>query len=1784
MRSPEVTGGAGFSFEAQVGAIYLSSLLQGSAAPGLSDGQVCRVAFQQASLGEPLDDIIVDAILPDDSRRRLSLQAKTSLTISASKTNSDFRDIIKNCWKTLKGGSFRIGYDRYGAVVAHISDSKHRALTTICEQARNCASSKEFLLAPGGKSRWSGKQDEVFKSVQTLLSELPDVLPTEHEIYEFFQHLVLLKLDVLAEPAPHRASAIAQLQLCVQQRTHNDASNLYSKLVEIADGAKNLAGSLDRKTLLTRLGGSFRLKFNTSASLAVSKLDEFARRSIEDIRTTIDGFHVDRSAYIANIQNTIERNRFIYIRGLPGSGKSAVLRGLAEIARQNGPILFFHSSRVVGSSWDEFANALSLGGAALHEILAELECCGSRTLFIDGLDRLDASGRNVILDVLNTALNDSDFSDWKLVATSRDEGVEPLRNWLPDRLLQDGAAICEVRPLDEDEARQLVEHNPALSPFLFGNDSFVEIGRRPFFAAVLSQQFSTGDVANLSGEVDLVDAWWGGGGYAAAQADRLSRNRALLEIAQLSEGKVGLPVRIRELSNGATGVLYDLIADGILQEVRTGLTIRFTHDIFHEWTIFKVLEDVGDDWLELLKKYGEPPALGRVVGLLSQRSFFSEGEWAGQLHSLSCDVSVRSQWLRAWLLAPISAPAFMQKFDVYAKVAEAEEFRWLKKILLWFQAERSAPNRNILENIKPADGIDAGKIIRLADYFAWPNEMRTWRRVMSWVVARASEWPPEVVAATVALIQVWQNAFGQLPNDVSTKLLRLCLTWLHSVEEDRHPRDFHNRTTNWAVLSSSQLKNLEKELRRLVVGAHASAEVSAQYISELMESERHGAVAAQEVIGQSTHLAKQSPKLLVDYILKITLTDLPEEQLRKWEEREAREREARAKAMERIKKIPPEERSFSDRMTAGSPIGIGPDFGMFEELRLCLRDDLRCFYPPSPLREPFHSLLSDSPAEGLRLVQSLCNHAIECWKQLKRLNFRSRCAPIPIELDFPWGKQKFWGGRTEYLWFRGMLGPQVLECALPALEEWAFDRVENGESIDDVIRAVLDGNECVAVLGIACSIAVSYQHVSPVTLPLVASQRLWHYDLHRLVQESPGVSPRLMGFALNRHETSHIKAIRESDERASRRVTIRETLLLFILGKDRELAEVASKSVQNFPNNLPFCFEEEKNNEVVVSELRETAEIWAELAKRENYRISSLPDDSEKFAIEVENPKNETPEAQERMAQFERSAAGLSLDNWVRKAYETGLEELAQDELRLKLSEAKAAFSNDLFGERTYDKGFNQSGVAGVAAIAIERQDLITKADLKWARHITKFAARIREPRHEPFIEQAKLFSHPALYAARALAAEIITDPKDKRSQRELLALVAHPLNDLANEALRSAFKCFSSNPRFAWAALDLALRLTVHERDIGQGYDRLILPTLQERKRLIVSTLKLASKQIVWPLPRPPEAWARTAQLDDDGNPVLRESTTLLRWDRLTRVATALPVEAFLSDEACRFEILNLMRSWFDWMLSREEGAKRKSRRRDHDKPTADLSEFRDALADCLRRAYDVLSIDEARAHTLDDLLGLNDELFTDLVAPMVRSWVAGGVADADHVDKKTIEYLSLCLDRLLQRADLDQARSWARGDVSGFEMPYLIKDYLFVSVLDAPAAARFANGDWQDVELITPFAEKLIKRAGWMPFVAAQFILMSERARDHLSTGWFADRVLEILCFDKIDLLSFQEHMIPARIATLVQYFADRSPTLPLSEAGKLLRILDTLVDLGDRRSATLQLSPAFRNITLN
>ncbi len=140
--STELTGGAGFTYEDTVVAYYLAALLREGRAAGMS-GIVKTVAVQQKGQGHPMDDIIVE--LDDDgSRRRLNLQAKRRIQISAAATNNDFRDILSCALATRATDDFNVDLDAYGFVAENVATGRFRTLNRLIDWAKSSPSGEDF--------------------------------------------------------------------------------------------------------------------------------------------------------------------------------------------------------------------------------------------------------------------------------------------------------------------------------------------------------------------------------------------------------------------------------------------------------------------------------------------------------------------------------------------------------------------------------------------------------------------------------------------------------------------------------------------------------------------------------------------------------------------------------------------------------------------------------------------------------------------------------------------------------------------------------------------------------------------------------------------------------------------------------------------------------------------------------------------------------------------------------------------------------------------------------------------------------------------------------------------------------------------------------------------------------------------------------------------------------------------------------------------------------------------------------------------------------------------------------------------------------------------------------------------------------------------------------------------------------------------------------------------------------------------------------------------------------
>jgi len=1758
--STELTGGAGFTYEDTVVAYYLAALLREEHAAG-QDGVVTSVAVQQSGHGHPMDDIVVE--FKDGAGRRVfGLQVKRQLRISAAPTNTDFCAIITAAVATRASAEFQQDRDAYGFVAEHVAAGPLRTLDRLIDWAKASPSGEDFerRFAEGGAAAAAER------ALRLELSPLTGATTADGEV-SFFRHFVALNMGGLADGGVLRAELVNRLQELVAENEDGQDVLLFDRLCHLVRDGAGHARKWTRATLLNQLRGVVRLRVAPNYARDIDALQAFSLEGLADVSETIDDFHVARPALQGKINDRLAENRLANISGLPGCGKSAVLKRFASEAAARGSILFLKADRLVGTSWSTYASALGLRHSSA-ELLAEIGATGTPILFIDGIDRVRPDQKGIITDLLHVIEANDTLGNWKVLASSRDQGLEAYRAWFPASFYRGtGIGDVSVDPFSDDEAEALATEKPHLRRLLYGTPAVREIARRPFFAAVLARSLVKDDAAPQT-EIDLNAEWWARAGHDALPEATPQRQRALLDLAEVGVRNLGKNTPARRLKESTFAQIASLKADLIIREQDGGALYSFTHDIFFEWTFFRLLIDLGPEWHRALIEAGEPPLLGRVIGLLAQSSLSTPGKWTAGYRSLEAQ-PLRPQWRREWLTAPPFTPAFVNAKEEFGALLLEQDCALLEKLLVWFQAQHTVPSPTMLRRIdKPVEGIDN---LRAADMLGWPSDFQSWGRLLDWLFPLAPTLPVRLLPHVLEVFGVWQNVLADIRNPRSVAIVEYCSNWLTDLEGAEYSERAFERESKWRELGREARSSLATSLRAAILrSARSYPRPAIALFERAVTNERMRRAAYSDFMAFTLTMADVAPDAVVAVAEAELIEELPQDRfdrLRR-EERERRERIERLRAIPEADRTPQQSRALESIF-----FPIGSDRFDLDDIGIDRHHNY--YFPPSALHEPFASLFAKKPEFALRLLRDLSNHAAKGWRQIHDLNRRQMGTPLPVTVEFPWGTQEFWGDWHVYSWSQGQLAPQPLECAYLALSYWAFKEIEKGRSTSDVIKAIAEGSECYATLGLALVLALETFEVSETTLPIAACQRLWHHDMARVVHE-PTKDIDLLGFGfLSRLTGAKAQAKEYLDQRKSRSCDVRQLAMFFALTENEALRERFKAALDAFPANLPYEREEDRSNPGATAHLRENAERWAGLGDRKNYQQSSVADDA--VMITYQPPTPLTPAQEQRLAETTTYLREQNALSWASKSLSENKPAVGWT-LADAIAFARARDFSTMFDARREVGGHAvQSAVSAIAACAIRFESAST-ADREWAWDVMTRVERMAEPEH---FSGSKIPWHPALHLIVALVHDRRSGSPREDSAQRLLKLTAHPLDDVAQLAFQGLF--MDADDHVRWVTAQLAMDLSLYRQ-----------PLINERGERDDSADRLASRGSLsraltnltnasdTPLADVPPSWIKTSRRrrrrsEWGGEEQWGDPDPSFDAQFAAKIFPHFPIEAWCQSSTYRPMLQAALSQLLTWTAERlmPSWRDRKARR---DRQT-ELHEWNIVLGDLLARAAPFFETEWVRRDFLAPFLA-DDEEALPVLSHFADKTVNRHVLDAPNVPANTLALLGDCVERVVRDPvfDPDNYRS---GEVHGYDMPTLITALLFVAVERAPGAARFVNGDWSQIGLIMPLVTRLVSAVGWSSFVMQRFLTLCERAGLAYPLDEFSRQANAVLGSLANAKGSWAGTMLPARMAGIVQRLADSNYPLRLDQAQALLEVLDALIDLGDRRSAALEQTEAFRSV---
>ncbi|AYA02718.1 AAA family ATPase [Acinetobacter sp. WCHAc010034] len=1758
-QSPELAGGEGFTFEGHVAAFYLAALLAERGAPGC-DGIVTNVAVQQRDFEKPLDDVIVGWKGASGQIGTLSLQVKRALTISSAATNGDFRDIIRDSISTLKNSQFKKGVDKYGAAVGTIATNKFRDLTTLCNLAKESNDAKHFFERFTSSGNASDEQETIKNDIEALLKDICGGPISQEELHSFLSHFIVIKFDFLhdGDVDSHIAEQFIGYSLATADR--DKYSLVWSHLNKLARASAGKAGQFDRKRLVQDVSKVVKLRIAPSFEQQLDVLNNLGRSYINLIPHDINGFTISRKSLEVKLETTLLNTRFLQITGLPGSGKSVLLKQMAEKSLANGNIFFLKSDQLIGNSWINYSAQNGVATHNLEELLLEIKVTGTPTLFIDGIDRIEKQNRPIIEEVVNTILNSPALEDWKIVVTLRDTGIEPLRNWLGHILDKISVDTVQVSLFNEEESQELAVQFPNLRALLFGSPTVKDVIRRPFFARVMST-FTYASSFKPQSELELIQHWWDRGGYNALGQELVSRHSALLELAEKKVKNLTRPIKIREL-NQAHSLIESFHSDGLIQISSSRTSVNFSHDIFFEWSLLYVLIEQEENWLTKIEEFGQPPAIARVVELLAQFEYFNN-TWSETLKNTKFS-TMRSQWLRAWLLGPIGHANFLDSTQDYMKVVSHNNFTLLGKVLVWFQAEKTISNPIILKSKSD---------IRIADNLAWPSDISLWNRLINFILGNTQNIPKALFPNIVTLFNVWQNLHRYLPNRTTPKILTLVYEWLSLTGND-----ISGLSEGWVDIDN--IKDFRESLVSLILtAAEVYPEFTNRYLVENINSMQIEKSIFKHVIDYSPLLALTHSTLLVDFTLKYLLEDLPIDQLKMILKDDSISEQNYESILYKSKtQRTTGEQSLLDSSTYELRKRRSSDLSK----NLCIKAGSRVFDSPSPSpspspsKEPFHSLFQHSATEALRLITLLSNHAITAWRQQQRIT--EQLSPIPLELDFPWGKQIFWGNQKEYIWNKHYWTPPGLACAYMALECWCSNQIRLGEAPDQLIERIVKGNTSIAILGIAVTIVLDKALVSQTALPLIGSQKILEADLFRMKNDLSfnGTKELLIGLFPR-----------------------------YIFQSSDDLKESFQQAILAFKDNLAFDYHEQIHGSETIKNLEKSALKYAELADPLTYNFQKT-DDPKVLTVTHNSPSASLPENVKASEESYEFISQIELSSWVEKSFENGV---LSDKYSIQsaIEYIKKYDSADLFQDPCDDftdsstrKRMRQCAVSAVVAAVLKFRTNIFEEDISWARGVIERARLTPINSYELSTPDAVYSTHPLKFVAKGLSAEFEHETSSDNTLSHLFNLIAHPSHEIAITGLTELLKFWDKDSKKVWAAIYYAFSLC---------HDHLKYKIYREFEKIEVAYNALyesintyfQSDEEWMSLPVPSAPWKR---LEDEVIQAKKERDERIAaayrkngfpnfnfndheknhwvkadvgWDTsfAEKIISVLPIETIIQSSSKIF-FLDFVSDLVKWTIEKVQPSwQSKSDRFNYE---GDLYEWVDTLGALIGKICSVLSLEETKLRFLDPILTLKGDICWDFLRAVTNAYVSASLYKAEKISEDAVPTILLFLERFLRCTELQQG-SHRAGEFHGIDLPEVAKILMFTNVEHDNSACRYINGDWSEIRTIMPVIDRFVREAGWSADIMHNFLTLCERAKEYYPSEVFSDQILHIISVNGFS--GWEYKSLYARISELVQHFSDRDSPLEFQVRQKMLEIIDWQIDMGDRRSAALQLSETFREV---
>jgi hypothetical protein len=1070
--------GAGFSFEDNVTARLFVEMLVGQSS--LAEPSVISRLERQASDWEPFGDLLLTLTSAEFGETTCGVSIKSNRPIN---TQGCDAAICAGLWDVLH----RREPDDTNCSLAlfcsrlppGVSDHVH----ALCQRARTIEPTRlDEKVVHGGIRK-------IYDSFRFAQGSGDTSLPGH-----VLRVLVLREFDFEEVGSRDRAEALRLCGECLPPGAEsNDAPGaLWAELLLLAQELRVSGGALTRAGLATRLRQKFTLRDDPIDRDTWAQVRRFSKNGLDEIRTSLGGgLALPRSAELASLEESLADTGGVHVLGDSGSGKSALAKLFAHAASSAG-------AEVVWAKAERFGQLLAM--APNFVVAAKRMRAKSGLFIIDALegcysiDALQAIARTV------AELRRADGAAWSVILICQ---TPEWSRVLTQGLLRDlhGDSIVAKRVQcgwlsDEDLARVCVASSAVAR--LVKEPRIRRLLRSPkLLDVVLNGQLS--EERPLAGEADLVQWWWDDqicGSHRIAPEERVARHLA----AQMAdELRTELPP---DVVCGSEATADGLLRKGVLSRSADG-SLRFQHDLFADWSRVMHLRSLGADAVSFMLSHSENPPWLRAIRLLSQHLLERIGDTERWREVLAeCNPPTRNveaaenlQVLDEWLLGV----AFCSNPDEILSRVRADLFAnrgyLLRRLIRRLLHAGTLPDPVIQDHCKH---MDAATAQTAATVYRLPRAA-VWSAVIRFLASHPDEATDFVPVELAELAGMWAR-FEQ---------------YLGS---------------SWPVLAELALTNAERELRREVAGKYRHDSGPRR----LSDGHRSRVTIYSGGLFAASQLPQRAARLLLKAAGRAEWEpgDVSPTADRAW----IGEWEERSSSITRFLRVDkvlgswplgPQRRTSDDFFHAWFESGAAITLYRREPKAACegtlglllawprfeMRKDHRShnaerygftydadhMYPPFYTKGPFLQFLREDSTSAIDLVLDLVNFATDRYADWWPYD------PIQqITLPTAESDAVIRGNHQVYFWYRfEMNTPDVVTCALMALEKYLEEQIATNHSIGAIVQRLLARSTSFAFAGLLVGLGKRHPSLFLGELrPLLFAREIFMLDLQAIRDES----------------------------------------------------------------------------------------------------------------------------------------------------------------------------------------------------------------------------------------------------------------------------------------------------------------------------------------------------------------------------------------------------------------------------------------------------------------------------------------------------------------------------------------------------------------------------------------------------------------------------------------------------------------------------------------------------------